>query len=538
MELKEEEKVMKNQDVFRKKMRIFLIIPILLCGAVMAGYGQICGDVDGSGSVTIVDALKVAQAYVGLNPTNYNSAVADVDANGTVNIVDALRIAQYYVGSVAGLNCGGTVTPESTATTPAGTPQPGAHLDNPFLNANIYVNPDWSSKASSGGGSAIANQPTFVWIDRIAKISGGTGTCSITSLTHHLDNAVAQGSNAIQLVISDMPYKDCTKALITEYDSAEDSVRMYKTEFIDPIVSILKNYGNLRIICIIEPDTIPNLITNLSYPRCVEANSIGAFDTCIQYAVDQLKSVGSNVYLYLDIAHDAWLGWEDNFQPFVAKLSQIIGGCKSGKSAIDGFVSNVGKTLPWEEPFLGPDANAIVNGKAIKESRFIDWNQFTCERPFVEKMRAAFISAGFSSDIGMISDTSRNGWGGPNRPRAKSASTDINTYVDESRIDRRYHRSNWCNVGLAGIGARPQAAPAPGMDAFVWVNAPGESDGQSATGSDPCDPYKTLDQMCVPGGINTYCNCGQNDAMSGAPSAGVWFQALFTSLCKNAYPAF
>jgi hypothetical protein len=60
------------------------------------------GDVNSSGAVDIVDALLVAQYYVGLTPANFNAAAADVNNSGTIDIVDALRIAQYYVGLITG----------------------------------------------------------------------------------------------------------------------------------------------------------------------------------------------------------------------------------------------------------------------------------------------------------------------------------------------------------------------------------------------------------------------------------------------------
>jgi len=534
---------MENAHTSRLHEKICLIVLILLGGVAMVMHGQICGDVDGNGVANIVDALKVAQAFVGFQQV---SAAGDVDGNGVIDIVDALRIAQYYVGLISTLNCGATITPapsECCASgapifTPSGpTPESGVHLDNPYQGANIYVDPDWSAKASAGGGAGIANQPTFIWLDKIAKIAGGSGSCTYTNLTQHLENALAQGRNAIQIVLSDIPNKNCAVSVSDgELIIAQNGISTYKTAFIDPIVAILKNYPNLRIICLVEPNVVPNLVTNLSFPRCAEAISSGSSVTCLQYAVNQLKGIGNNIYIYLDIANDAWLGWDPNFQPFVDKMTSIVSGTTLGKNSIDGFISNTGMMVPWEEPFIGPDGKATVNGGMIYQSRFLDFNPFTCERPYVEKMRAAFITAGFPSTIGMLLDTSRNGWGGPNRPTTKSASTDINTYVDESRIDRRYHRGNWCNQSSAGIGARPQVAPSPGMDAFVWVNSPGTSDGQSALGSDPCDPNKTLDQMCLPGGINTYCYCGTNGAMAGAPSQGAWFQAMFTNLLQNAYP--
>jgi endoglucanase len=63
------------------------------------------GDVNSSGTIDIVDALLVAQYYVGLNPSNFDQAVADVNCSGTIDIVDALRIAQYYVGLLSSFGC-------------------------------------------------------------------------------------------------------------------------------------------------------------------------------------------------------------------------------------------------------------------------------------------------------------------------------------------------------------------------------------------------------------------------------------------------
>lgn len=60
------------------------------------------GDVNNSGSIDIVDALLVAQYYVGLNPSNFDSSRADTDCDGTIDIIDALLIAQYYVDLISG----------------------------------------------------------------------------------------------------------------------------------------------------------------------------------------------------------------------------------------------------------------------------------------------------------------------------------------------------------------------------------------------------------------------------------------------------
>ena len=56
------------------------------------------GDLNNDGTIDIIDALLVAQYYVGLNPQNFNPENADTNCDGSIDIVDALVIAQYYVG--------------------------------------------------------------------------------------------------------------------------------------------------------------------------------------------------------------------------------------------------------------------------------------------------------------------------------------------------------------------------------------------------------------------------------------------------------
>ncbi|MBN2535671.1 MAG: glycosyl hydrolase [Spirochaetales bacterium] len=56
------------------------------------------GDVNHDNTIDIIDALLVAQHYVGLQPGNFYPAQADVSCDGAIDIIDALLIAQFYVG--------------------------------------------------------------------------------------------------------------------------------------------------------------------------------------------------------------------------------------------------------------------------------------------------------------------------------------------------------------------------------------------------------------------------------------------------------
>jgi endo-1,4-beta-D-glucanase Y len=62
-------------------------------------YGP--GDANGSGAIDIVDALVIAQYYVGIGVSNFQACASDVNKDGSIDIVDALRVAQCYVGIVS-----------------------------------------------------------------------------------------------------------------------------------------------------------------------------------------------------------------------------------------------------------------------------------------------------------------------------------------------------------------------------------------------------------------------------------------------------
>lgn len=83
--------------------------------------GQTLGDVNNDTNIDIVDALLVAQYYVGLHPSNFDASAADVNAVNSIDIVDALLIAQFYVGLI-------TEFPGQTQT-PAPTLVPGGNED-------------------------------------------------------------------------------------------------------------------------------------------------------------------------------------------------------------------------------------------------------------------------------------------------------------------------------------------------------------------------------------------------------------------------
>jgi len=492
------------------------------------------GDTDVS--VTSSVTLTTSNWSTGVNATV--SAAEDADqTNGSATIT---ATSSGYTSASA------TVTEVDNDTT--------GKADNPYLGARGYVNPEWSAKAAAEtGGSRVANISTAVWIDRIAAIVGTSGSSSNGSMgvADHLNAALTQlaagsGPLTVQFVIYDLPGRDCS-ALASNGELGTGDLARYKAEYIDPIAAIeaQAKYAGLRIVNIIEIDSLPNLITNTNVATCATMKSNGGYVQGIAYALNKLGAI-SNVYNYIDAAHHGWIGWDTNFNP-TADLMYQTAVAPGSVNNVTGFITNTANYSALTEPNF--TINDSVNGTSVRQAKWVDWNFYVDELTFAQAFRTKLVSEGFNSNIGMLIDTSRNGWGnctattaapcaagGAARPTAPGPTTSVDTYVNGGRIDRRIHAGNWCNQAGAGLGERPRSAPATGIDAYVWVKPPGESDGSSSL--IPNNEGKGFDRMCDP----TYTGNERNGnsstgALPGAPISGAWFSAQFQQLMRNAYPA-
>ncbi|MEV7081091.1 glycoside hydrolase family 6 protein [Streptomyces sp. NPDC093516] len=425
---------------------------------------------------------------------------------------------------------------------PTDPPDPGGpanRVNNPYEGAKVYVNPQWSANAAAEpGGSRVANQPTGVWLDRIAAIEGAGGKMGLRA---HLDEALRQkgsGELVVQLVIYNLPGRDCS-ALASNGELKPDEIGRYKTEYIDPIKAILADpkYAALRIVTTVEIDSLPNLVTNTgsrptAVPQCDVMKANGNYVKGVGYALNKLGDV-PNVYNYVDAGHHGWIGWDDNFGPSASLFKEAANAEGATVNDVHGFITNTANYSALKEDNFS--IGDTVAGKSVRESKWVDWNRYTDELSFAQAFRNHLVSIGFPSGIGMLIDTSRNGWGGTARPAGPGPQTSVDAYVDGGRYDRRIHLGNWCNQAGAGLGERPRANPAPGIDAYVWMKPPGESDGSSKAIDN--NEGKGFDRMCDP----TYTgNPRNNNNMSGAlpdaPISGQWFSAQFRQLMQNAYP--
>jgi cellulose 1,4-beta-cellobiosidase len=456
---------------------------------------------------------------------------ASTTGDSSTLTLTATSAAATGAGSVAVSATGGGLTrTASISLTVSASQAPSKRVENPFAGAGYYVNPQWAAlvrdaatRAPSDLSAAVtrvASQPSAFWLDRIAAIDG---SASSLGLAGHLDEAVKQqasgggGPMLVAVTVYDLPDRDCAAfASNGELHTSENGLARYKAEYIDRIVQVIQSkpeYQQLRIAAIVEPDSLPNIVTNTGlYASCAAAEA--TYRAGVAYAVKQLATL-SNVYMYLDIAHSAWLGWEHPDR--AATVYNEVLSAAGGANLVRGFATNVANYSALQESFNPYDnqnqyTDLIVN--------FYEWNRMIDEVTYVNAMRSRF------PDHHFLVDTGRNGW------QSRAAGLPI---------ENRTHRGNWCNVEGAGIGERPRAEPMAGVDAYYWLKPPGESDGTSdSSQTTPDAEGKRYDAMCGADPVERPYAPGKliaTDALQGAPPAGHWFEEQFFMLVKNATPA-
>src|ERR1700742_1711266 len=211
----------------------------------------------------------------------------------------------------------------------AGTAFAQTHVSNPFVGATQYVNPDYTKEVQAliatttdatlkAQMNTVTTYSTGIWMDRIAAIAGSSSTGGRLGLQEQLDNAVLVQQSAgkpvvVPIVIYDLPDRDCAaRASNGELSIAAnpptqplDGLTTYETQYIDVIAGILKNakYVNLRFALVIEPDSLPNLVTNtgasFTIANCQLAQSSGVYVAGVQHAINAFHPI-PNAYLYLD----------------------------------------------------------------------------------------------------------------------------------------------------------------------------------------------------------------------------------------------
>lgn len=475
---------------------------------------------------------------------------------------------------------------------------------NPFDGAVGYVNPDYvkevndffiehdkdgtyKNKANALGllDGGNWNISTGIWLDSRKAITGEPPRSREMSL--YLDNpdgtGALQKANAIgkpvvvTYVIYDLPVRDCDAYSSNGEFKTPEEIGLYKTTYIDPIVAIFqKFYSNpenakkVRVALVIEPDSLPNLITNISNPppsKCSQA--LEPYTQGISYALEKFSTIPT-ISMYLDIAHSGWLGWESNINkiPNFYNNSDAPAGLGKGFDAVRGFITNTSNYTPFKEAFTREEYFNYAN--LIQASDFYSWNKAFDETSFIAEI------VGLNKYQGkyFLTDTSRNGWI-PNSEDYIGYNKDEKSKVGAkyTRLDQRHHRGNWCNVQSVlpqsdyvyrpssqkekAIPSRPtspgfgnQPAPNPSVvyagnslpvDAFVWIKPPGEGDGSydpsTGAGDQMCGALSYVAQNNSKSGGGSHNDYQLTDSLQDggkpAPHAGKFFPAAFKNLIDS-----
>jgi cellulose 1,4-beta-cellobiosidase len=349
---------------------------------------------------------------------------------------------------------------------------------NPFAGARFYVDPAYRAeveRAAAGlpeaaaGLHAVAQLPTAIWLDSIAKAA---------TVGRTLDDAATQQQATGEAVLTvfvlyDMPNRDCAAASSSGELGVPDGEARYQRDFVDVVAAAFRAHSSQRIVAILEPDSLANVATNLDKPRC--AASEGAYRRAVAYALRALSL--PNVSAYLDAAHAGWLGWDGNRRAMARVLADVVTAAGAGAQP-RGVAINVSNYDPLVAGSGAADDNPCPD-------------ELTYARMLVQSLAEAGVDC-----PGVVVDTSRNG-----------------------RRPGRARPGTWCNVRGAGLGERPRAAPATGIDAYFWVKPPGESDGTSDPAAPRYDP-----------------SCSTPESAPGAPQAGVFFPRYLAELVANADP--
>jgi len=321
--------------------------------------------------------------------------------------------------------CGGyqpqpqpTTTRRTTTTTTRRTTQAARPTSDNFFENELYSNykfqgeVDTSISKLSGNlrqkAEKVKYVPTAAWL----AWSGAPD-----EVPRYLQEA---GSKTAVFVLYMIPTRDCGANASV---GGSGSFNQYKG-YVDKIYNTINQYPNSRVVMIIEPDTIGNLVT-ANNDNCRNVRDL--HKQCLSYAISKFGTQ-SNVRVYLDAAHGAWLN------QFADRTAQVI------------------------KEVLNNAGNGKLRGISTNVSNY---QSIQSEYRYHQNLNRALENLGVRG-LKYIVDTSRNG----------------------ANVEGAFNASGtWCNFKGAGLGERPKGNPNPSsmplLDAYMWIKTPGEADGSS-----------------------------------------------------------
>ncbi|ORX49021.1 cellulase A [Piromyces finnis] len=320
-----------------------------------------------------------------------------------------------------------TTTRRTTTTTRVSVPTSDNFFDN-TLYSNFKFQAEVQSSINKLSGSLAEKAKKVKYVPTAAWLAWEGAPAEVPQ---YLDEA---GSNTVVFVLYMIPTRDCNANASA---GGSSNIEKYKG-YVDKIYNTINQYPNSRIVMILEPDTIGNLVT-ANNDNCRNVQNM--HKQALSYAISKFGTQ-SNVRVYLDAAHGAWLS------------------------------SHADKTAQVIKEILNNAGNGKLRGISTNVSNYQTVND---EYNYHMRLNSALENLGVRG-MKFIVDTSRNG----------------------ANISGAFNASGtWCNFKGAGLGARPQGSPDPSkplLDAYMWIKTPGEADGSSSgSRADPvCARYDSL----------------------------------------------
>ena len=393
-----------------------------------------------------------------------------------------------------------------------------ARVDNPYVGADLYVDPNFESRVEStrvdigdpqlaAAMELVKTQSTSIWVADVEKPCGVEGGGQF-NLVDHIVSALGVTHEApmtMTLTIYNIPGREFGSRAggAGDFDLSAQGELGYR-KFIDTVAALMASAPEIRFVVLLEPHTLAKLADQAVSRNPASDSAPAVFEQYykdnLAYAIGRL-SQGSNIYTYLDVSTPEWVDSISkksalmNIANEVLELAGQFGGAVEPQ--VEGFVANTLNYIAYEEPFIDDVYRSEVSRLSVVG--------------YIDSLRneaAVFPSLPTS----FIVDSSRNGWGRPDRPNEIG-------YGKEYLLDNRGSQNSWCNLKMAGMGQFPTANP--DMDrsyiqAFYWFKPPGESDGDEIE--------------------DEYYGCASEAAMPAPPSGGQWFEAHFIQLINYAWP--
>lgn len=313
---------------------------------------------------------------------------------------------------------------------------------NPFQGKTLYIDPLYSSQVQGAvatlqaegktdlatKAAKVAKVPTFIWISQRSDV---------TSISGYLDGAksiqTSTGkSQAVQLVVYDLPDRDCSAGASSGEYTIDNAGESRYEAYIKAIYSEIQRVPDVQVIIVLEPDSIGNIITNLSNDQCAKAAPV--YKRCISLAIATLSQL-PNVAIYIDAAHAGWLGWPGNIGPTATLLAELLNDAKA----------------IYPGAWVRGVATDVSNYNGLGNQPQMGYDELV----YAQNLAPLLTAAGYPAHF--IVDQGRSG---------------VQNYTRTG--------SDWCNNKFAGFGSRPSTTtPDPVIDAIVWVKPGGQGDGTS-----------------------------------------------------------